>query len=47
MSSFLMVLQGGMPNGKPYLLPDTDTDPETITVALSFEGYALDLIYMD
>lgn len=34
-------------NGKVYLLSDTDTDPNTITVALNFEGYAFNLIYKD
>ena len=32
-------------NGKTYLLTDTDTDPGTVTVNVSFEGYAMELIY--
>lgn len=34
-------------NGVVQVLPDTDTNPNTITVALNFEGYALELIYID
>ena len=34
-------------NGKTFVLPDTDTDPNTITVAFDLEGYAFDLIYKD
>ena len=34
-------------SGKVILLPDTDTDPSTITVAVDIEGYAFDLIYND
>ena len=34
-------------NGKTYLLTDTDTDPGTVTVNVSFEGYAMELIYKD
>ena len=34
-------------NGKPFVLPDTDNDPNTITVAFDIEGYAFDLIYKD
>ena len=33
--------------GKAYLLPDTDTNPNTITVAVNLEGYAFELIYKD
>lgn len=33
-------------NGKTYLLNDTDTDPNTITVNVAFEGYAMELIYL-
>ena len=35
-------------NGVVYVLPDTDQNPNTITVSLtSFDGYALELIYKD
>ena len=33
--------------GKVYVLMDTDSNPNTITVSLNFEGYALNLIYKD
>lgn len=32
-------------NGKTYLLTDTDTNPNTITANVAFEGYAMELIY--
>ncbi len=34
-------------NGNVVLLSDTDTSPNTITVALNIEGYAFELIYKD
>ncbi len=34
-------------NGKATTLYDTDNDPNTITVAVNFEGYAFELIYKD
>ena len=34
-------------NGQVFTLPDTDTNPATITVNVNFDGYAMDLIYKD
>ena len=34
-------------SGKVYLLPDTDTNPNTITVAVNLEGYTFELLYKD
>lgn len=34
-------------NGMTYVLPDKDANPNTLTVSVNFEGYAMELIYMD
>ena len=34
-------------NGKVFILPDKDNNPDTITVDVILEGYAFELIYKD
>jgi hypothetical protein len=33
--------------GQTILLPDTDTNPNTVTATINVEGYAFALIYKD